>query len=80
MGFSGTPKDMGAPEMGFAGPSWSHSHVRIPKSYGVLGYGMGIVWVQLTIKGVPCPWGSRVNHPGDFRGHGTFVFRGLFYL
>ena len=19
---------------------------------------MGIIWVQLTIKGVPCPWGS----------------------
>ena len=45
-----------------------HSHVRIPKD-------MGMVWVPSMgpayHKGVPCPWGSRVN-PTEYSLSVTF--------
>ena len=53
--WTGTPNN-GTPESGKRDPYYSHIF-RDSK--------MGIVWVPLTIFGVPCPWGSRSKSHGD---------------
>jgi len=53
VGFSGiSPRDMGSP--GFPTPN--------PESERY-GNGKWEWYGKLTIRGVPCPWKSRVNHP-----------------